>query len=339
MVTESKNSHYITIACDLTQKDQQMYSFPNWINERLQDKFSGQVRLISFDVNNPNSELESEIDIYWGNFFTVDLLSRMPKLKWIHCASVGVNRAAIPEVAKKNILVTNSRGMLSAPVSAVVIGMICSLARGFHYAWKLRSQGKLDRYHFEDHFEEMHDLEGETCLIVGLGDSGTRVAKVCSALGMRVTAIKNRSNKLPSYVDRIYSLKDLELAVFDADYIVNLLPLTPLTRNIFDDLIFNAMKCTAFFINVGRGQTVNEQALIQALKAKKIAGAGLDVFAAEPLEKSSELWQLPNTILMPHVACLSVNYWNKQISLLEKNIHLFMANKPLINNIDMYLGY
>lgn len=338
MVTESNNSDPLVIACDLI-KDQRLYCLPSWVNARIEDTFAGSVKLISFDANNSTPEAEAEIDVYWGNFFTADLLERMPKLKWIHCASVGVNRAAVPEVAQRNIVVTNSHGILTAPVSAAVMGMICALARGFHHAWRLRSEGRMDRLQFDQYFDEMHDLEGETCLIVGLGDVGSRVAATCAALGMKVSAIKNRIGELPPNVERVYPLQELVEAVRHADYVVNLLPLTVQTQNVFNDEVFAAMKATAFFINTGRGPTVGEPALIRALEQHKIAGAGLDVFNIEPLPQASALWNMPQTILMPHVACLSVNYWPKQISLLEENIRLFRAGKKLVNTIDFNLGY
>ena len=99
------------------------------------------------------------------------------------------------------------------------------------------------------------------------------------------------------------------------------------------------MKPTSFFINTGRGQTVVESALIEALRQKSIAGAGLDVYAVEPLAKTSPLFKMPNVIMLPHVACLSVNYWRKQINLMEKNIRRFLQKKRLINQVDLSRGY
>lgn len=326
------------VACDLI-KDQRLYSLPAGVKERLEETFHGAVKLVLFDERVAAPEVEAEVAVYWGNYFSAGLLDRMPGLKWIHCASVGVDRAAVPEIERRNVIVSNSRGILAAPVSAAAMGMICALARGFHHAWRLRSEGRLTRELFDQHFDDVHDLDGETVLVVGLGDAGRRVAAACIALGMKVIAIKNRVGESPPNVERVYSLEKLAEAAAEADYVVNLLPLTERTRGVFTEDVFRAMKVTAFFINVGRGQTVDELALVRALERHTIAGAGLDVFDVEPLPHSSALWKLPNTILTPHVACLSVHYWRKQIALFEQNVRLFMAGKNLVNTIDFRLGY
>jgi phosphoglycerate dehydrogenase-like enzyme len=219
------------------------------------------------------------------------------------------------------------------------MAMLCALARGFHHAWRLRAEGRLDRQVFDQYFDDMHDLEGETCLIVGLGDAGLRVAAACAALGMNVHGIKNRVTGRPAHVKRLGRLGELQEAAAVADYVVNLLPLTTETTGVFDANVLGAMKRSAFFINTGRGQTVDETALIGALESGAIAGAGLDVFSAEPLPASSPLWSLPNTIITPHVACLSINYWQRQIALFLDNLRLFQTRQPLINTIDPQLGY
>ncbi len=316
-----------------------MYRLPEWGRAHIEQAFDGAVRVVAFDESNPPGGLEETIDVYWGNYFSAARLERMPRLKWIHCASVGVNRAIVPEVALRQIAVTNSRGLLAAPVAAMVMGMIGALARGLHRGWQLRAEGALNRLQFDQYFDELHDLEGETCLIVGLGEAGTRVAAACAALGMTVEGIRNRSTAPPAGVARVHTLANLTEAVRTADFVVNLLPLTPATKGVFDQGVFQAMKPTASFINVGRGPTVDEAALIGALEAGTIASAGLDVFEVEPLPADSRLWTLPRTILMPHVACLSTRYWPRQIALLEDNIRLFAAGKPLANTVDFTLGY
>lgn len=296
------------------------------------------MRVVPFDASGSMAG-EDQIDVYWGNYFQTAFLERMPRLRWIHCASVGVNRAATLEVKARGIVVTNSRGLLAAPVSAVVLGMICALGRGFHHASRLRTEGRLDRDTFDRYFDEMHDLEGETCLIVGVGEAGVRVATACAALGMRVTGIRRRPEHSDPNISRWFTLDELTEAVRDADYVVNLLPLTGRTTRVFAAPVFAAMKRSAFFINAGRGPTVDEASLVAALESGVIAGAGLDVFDIEPLPQQSRLWHLPQTILMPHVACLSVRYWPRQIALMNDNLRRFLDGQPLTNTIDFAQGY
>lgn len=326
------------VACDLFL-DLRLYCVPLWLRERLAEAFPN----VSFrPVNVPGRPLlDPSATIYWGNRITPEIISGMPFLQWIHFGSVGVDRARRPEVKERNILVTSSRGTVVASMVASALAFITALARGIHRCDVLRRAGVLSRSSFDAYYDQVGELAGERCLIVGYGDVGERLGQVCRALDMDVSAIRRIGKENRPELSGIYTLEALCEAVADADYIVNLLPFTAETGNVFSRQVFAAMKPSAFFVNIGRGETVDEPALIDALSAGRIAGAGLDVFAKEPLTPDSPLWHMENVILTPHVAALSEGYWVREAELLMSNLRCYLeCEQALMRNVvDMNTGY
>jgi phosphoglycerate dehydrogenase-like enzyme len=260
----------------------------------------------------------------------------MPNLKWIHFGSVGVNRVQAKEVLDRNIIVTNSRDTMTGAVAAAALSMMLALARGLHHCWRLREDGNLTRESYDRYFDQTYELEGQVCLIVGYGQIGKRLAASCEALGMRVDIISRSATTRDGVKNgKVYQLSELELAGREADYVVNLLPLTNLTTNVFDRKFFSAMKKSAFFINLGRGESVCEDDLIDALKSGTIGGAGLDVFEKEPLAANSELWKIPEVIITPHIGGLTNRYWERQTKLFAENLERYINGKKLVNVVDM----
>lgn len=326
------------LACDLFL-DQKLYNVPQAALVHLRSAFPN-VKLTQ--VNIPNRMMfNPKAEIYWGNRITEEIIINMPKLKWIHFGSVGVNRARINEVIDRNILVTNSRGLVVAPMIASAVAFVTSLARGLHHSENLRRKGLMTREQFDRYFDKIHDCEGQNCLIAGYGDVGSSLSPILEAFGMNVTAIKKNLNVPHSEKVKLASLDDLVHIAPNFDYVINLLPLTEITKNIFSHDFFNAMKQSAFFINIGRGETVDESALIAALKSNSISGAGLDVFAVEPLSLKSELWSMENVIMTPHVSGLTRAYWPRQIDLFFGNLKSWLEGNfsAMKNIVDIHKSY
>jgi D-2-hydroxyacid dehydrogenase (NADP+) len=314
----------IKIACDLFEP-LRLYRTPDWLLACLEKNFPN-VAIVPANTGDVPQVCE-EAEIYWGNRITPQIIESMPRLAWIHFGSVGIDRADSDLVRRRGIIVTNSSGLMVAPMTASALAFMSSLARGLHRSAALRRSGQMDRAHFDRYFDEIQDLAGQNCLIVGFGAVGKALARVCTALEMAVTVVQREATP-PSFMSGIsksHGLDNLSVAVIGADYIVNLLPLNPLTRDVFSAEIFSAMKRSAYFINIGRGQTVNEPALVNALKTGKIAGAGLDVFEVEPLLATSPLYALENVILTPHVAGLSQQYWPRQADLFLSNLGFYLG--------------
>jgi phosphoglycerate dehydrogenase-like enzyme len=171
--------------------------------------------------------------------------------------------------------------------------------------------------------------------ILGVGVIGKEIARKCKAFDMTVHGITSKKREI-EYVDHSYGPEELIEVLRTVDYFINVIPNTPETRNIIGEKEFRAMKPTAFFINIGRGETTNEEALVQALKEGRLAGAGLDVFCEEPLPEKSPFWDLDNVLITPHVGGLSDIYADQVLPVFEENLRRYLKGerKNLINRVE-----
>jgi len=305
------------IGCDLI-RDLKLFNIPQDYFDELDDKYG----IVKIDPDNlPSDKVLNKIQIYFGDRISLDIIENMPNLKWVHLTSIGYDK--LLGLKRKDLIVTNSRDTMDNGVLATIVGFMFALSRGFNYCLKSES---IDRYEFNQYFDKVQDVIGQSCLIVGMGNIGTKLAKICESLQMKVGGIRKTTG---------WTLKDLSDMVSDYDFVVNLLPYTEETHGVFNSKIFNKMKETSFFINVGRGKTVIEDDLINALKSNKIAGAGLDVFENEPLPKNSLLWKLNNTIITPHIGGFSNQYWNRQRKLFSENLKRYLNIEPLLNEVKL----
>jgi len=299
--------------------DLKMYRIPKYYLNKLKKKYLN----VNFQPVNVTGKknLYKNIDVYWGNRINKEIIKKAKKLKWIHFGSVGVERANDKEVKKRKILVTNSRGTMTDALVSSALAYITCLARNFHRIIKIKNAKNFNRKYYDNFFENISDVTEKNCFIAGMGEVGKKLALVCKVMGMNVNMFDNKAkfNKK--------NKKKLQKIVAKSDFVINLLPFTKETKNIFDKKILSKMKKKSFFINLGRGETVDEKYLIYCLKKNKIAGAGLDVFSKEPLSKKSDFFNLKNVIITPHIAGVSVNYWKKQFNLFDHNLGCFLNNK------------
>ncbi len=175
-------------------------------------------------------------------------------------------------------------------------------------------------------------------VIIGLGNIGREIARKAKAFDMKVTGIKRTEGKV-KYVDEVFSMDNLDILLEKSDFVVIATPFTPLTGNMIGEKEFKKMKKSAFLINVARGEIVNEKALIYALKNKEIAGAVLDVFSREPLPGDSELWDMENLIITPHISWLTEKTSERVINAVTANIERYLEGKEIKNLIDFKKGY
>ncbi len=177
--------------------------------------------------------------------------------------------------------------------------------------------------------------------VVGLGDIGSNFAMRMKALGATVSAVRRTKTACPAYVDKLYTTDELITAVSDADVVALCLPHTKSTDHMISADVLLAMKPTAYVLNVGRGKTVDEEALIDALQNGRLGGAMLDVTAIEPLPPESPLWSMDNVILTPHVSGRDLDPYNITIihEIFMDNLKRFLAGQPLMHVVDQKLGY
>jgi phosphoglycerate dehydrogenase-like enzyme len=185
----------------------------------------------------------------------------------------------------------------------------------------------------------MVTLEGKTVLVVGLGGIGVEVAKRAHALGMRVIATRASGRDGPPFVSYVGLPGELLKLAAEADFVVNTAPLTPATQGLFDAKFFAAARQGAFFVNVGRGQSVVQSDLVAALRSGRLAGAGLDVTDPEPLPADSPLWQMQNVILTPHVSAASDLGDDARLAIAIENVRRYVAGGKMLSVVDVAKGY
>jgi len=284
--------------------------------------------------------LIEDVDILFAGFFSKELFLAARRLKWIQAWGAGVDRLLLPEVVKSRVIVTNAGGVHPTPISEHVIGLMLCLCRKLHLFIKNQTERKWEGFESWASAEQVEELSGKTVGIVGLGRIGTEIAQKARCLGMRVIATKRDPSQMPSTnVDRLVHPTDLTQLLGESDFIVLSLPLTKETKGMIGKPQFENMKRTAYLINVSRGEIVQEDKLIEALKQGWIAGAGLDTFENEPLPGDSELWGFRNVIITPHVAGLTPHYMERLTEIFCENLDRFIQKQPLINVVDKTLGY
>lgn len=279
-------------------------------------------------INNDfkKNDFGSDATIYWGNLFNKNFLDFLPNLKWIHFGSVGTDNIDIYNLSLRKIKITNSPGIIEDAMVSSILAYMTNLARGFFLSYRLKQLKKLNRENWDKYSENINDFYGMHILIVGYGSIGSKLASICKAFRMKVSAI-NRSHSPDKNVDHYFNLDEISKPLSSADFVINLLPLTKSTADFFSIDVLSKMHPKSFFINIGRGGTVVEKDLIFLLKKKKICAAALDVYQNEPLSDKSPLFDLENIILTPHVAGYSNNYWKKQVDLFLKLLKLHILDE------------
>ncbi len=288
-----------------------------------------------------NSEAEAigkaaDVDAIIGSC-SERLLAAAKSAVWVQIFSSGAERCVdVPAIASGQVVLTNMQKMSAPVIGEHAVAMMLALARRLPVYAKGMSQGAWMRS--SEASASMVPVSGKTLLVIGLGGIGTEVAERAAALGMRVIGTRNSSREGPSYVEYVGLSDELLDLVEQADVIVNALPLTDSTRNLLDTEFFAATRKGALFVNVGRGGTVDTDALTDAIRKGQIGGAGLDVTEPEPLPADHALWQLDNVIITPHVASRGGER-DRHFVLLKENLRRYAAGERLLNVVDPERGY
>ncbi len=247
------------------------------------------------------------------------MLSGAPKLKWIQSLATGVDHFLRCPSLKPDVLITSGRGIHGPPMREQVVYLMMAVSRDAkrqvedhqHHIWQRRLWST---------------LHGKTAVIVGTGIVGAAIGELLKAFGMHSIGVTRTPRKVAGF-DEVMPTDRLPEAAAKADYLINILPASEDNIGLFDAKVFGAMKPSAYYISAGRGQTVDEGALAEALRERRIAGAGFDVFQAEPLPPESPFWQLPNVFITPHVGGYVVEYEDFVMPLVIDNMRLFLAGR------------
>ncbi len=263
-----------------------------------------------------------------------EILAGIPKLRWVHTFSAGVDRF-VPEMATyERVMLTNNSGAYDAPIAEHVIAMIFAAAKRVpeHLAAQARHEWQREVPHAE--------VRGTTIVILGMGSIGSELARLAGGVGMRVIGVRRDASRPGGPgVERIVPPERFIEAAREADYLAVTAALTRQTRGMVSAEVLRALKPTAWVINIARGPIVDEAALATALQEKRIGGAALDVFETEPLPPTSPLWALDNAILTPHVSNSSPKVRERSLALVVENVRRFKAGEALLNVVDRTIGY
>lgn len=268
--------------------------------------------------------------------FPHDLITQAPQLRWFQLWSAGADwLIKRPEVAECAVVITTTSGIHAIPISEHIFAYLLALARSFQYAIRRQTQ-----HQWKDAGQPpVFELTGKTMLIVGVGAIGLRTAEIARAFGMRVLGVRRNPSAPAPVVEAMFGPEQLCEALPQADVVVLTTPLTPETHHSIGEREFRAMKPTAYLVNIGRGATVDQAALIRALQENWIAGAGLDVFEPEPLPEDSPLWDMENVIITGHYAGHNPYYDDRAMEVFLTNLRRYVADQPLLNVVDKRLGY
>lgn len=262
------------------------------------------------------------------------VLAGAPHLEWIHGRYAGLDAILCPELIESPVPLTNGRGSFSQSLGEFVMCGALYFAKDLTRMLRSKAERRWDTF-------DVLELSAQTMGIVGHGDIGRAIARRAKAFGMRVLALRRDPAPRPGDedIDHVYATADLHTMLPLCDYVVAAAPLTPQTRHMIGAAEFRAMKPDAIVMNVGRGPVIDEAAIVEALRAKQIRGAVLDVFEVEPLPAESPLWAMENVLISFHTADHTKDWLDDAVSLFMEQFERWRKGEPLKNVVDKRAGY
>ncbi len=291
---------------------------------------------INFEFTNTEEDLIEKIpnaDALLTMKLKDEHLELAQKLEWIQGLMAGVDYLPLDTIEKRGIILTTGRGIHKNHMTEYALSMMILDARSLDQLI-IKQQNK----EWDPNFKQ-DEIKGKTLGIIGLGSIGQELARKASFMGMDVIGVKRSYSPVP-HVRKIYTNDEVEEVFKNSDYIVNLLPFTPETEKFVGEKLMSIMKPTACMLNLGRGGTVDEEALYNALKNKVFRKYISDVFETEPLPKESPLWDLDNIVITPHICGPNINYMDKAYDIVKENIEKYQKDKStMINQYSFKRGY
>lgn len=274
-----------------------------------------------------------EIILGWSDHLIPFIEDEKSQVKWIQYPYAGVNNLPLDLFEEKGITLTNGSGIHTYAVTESAMGLILGMTRNIIKA----AQNKTNEEWVDE--DNLYELHNKTMMIVGAGKIGVHLGQVAKGFGMKTIGI-NRSGSAIENMDEQYVQDDLPEVIGKADLVVNILPATEQTYHLFDEALFGQMKDDVIFVNVGRGETVDTDALLDALDSGKILFAGLDVFEEEPLPKGHPIWSHEKIAITPHIAGRVENYPKHLYPLFSRNLKAYLKGETLPENVvEMDNGY
>lgn len=262
-----------------------------------------------------------------------EVIRQLTRLRWIFAFTAGVDGYPLQTLKEKGIMLTSSSGVHASNIAEHVLGAMIAFSRNFIQAMANKEAALWQGY-------PVSELMGKSLLIIGTGKIGQEIARKAKAFDMEVYGARSRDlEETLQYFDALYNIRELADILPGKDYVCLVVPATAQTLHMMGKEQFAAMDQSAVFINVGRGDTVQQAELVEALQEGRIGGAVLDVYEEEPLPKDSPLWHMPNVILTPHIAGLTPFYEQRALGIFKENLERLRRGEELRNLVDLERKY
>ena len=316
-----------------------LWNAPKWFGERLAHEFP----VLEVTQRDRYDGIEPELrdaEVLFTISLRPEQFAAAKNLRWIQAPTAAVHQFLFPGLISSDVVLTNATEVHGPVVSEHVIAMIFALAKRIPQAALLQGQRIWGQEAMWKEPPHLREIDGATLGLIGVGSIGRRVAKMATALGMRVVVVREHVEKgTPEGVETVYPPSGLNTLLSQSDYVVVAAPLLAATEGLIGAAQFAVMRPEAYLINVGRGPQVDIVALAEALRTHKIAGAALDVFDNEPLPSNSQLWNVNNLLITPHTAGLAEKMWYRHYDLFSGNLRRYLAHQPLQYIVDKRKGY
>ncbi len=316
-----------------------LWNVPDWFSEKLQAEFP-EVQVVHRSSYEGAENHLRDCEILFAFALRPEQFRLAETLRWIHTPTAAVHQLLFPELVSSNVVLSNAREVHGPVVAELVVALMFALAKKIPQAVRLQQEHKWGKSAVWNDGPRPRELAGATLGLIGVGGIGRAVARMASALGMRVIAAREHQEKqLPTGVEAVYGPAQINELLAQSDFVVVAAPLTGATRGLINADRLAAMRSEAYLINVGRGPHVDEAALADALRNRRIAGAALDVFEQEPLPAGSPLWDLENLLITPHTGSLTEKLWQRHYAVFSENLRRYLAGEPLLFAVDKSKGY
>lgn len=309
------------------------------MSERHQERFRQSYPNHQFFFFSSMKEAEKEVAdaellITYGEDLTPERVASMLSLRWVQVLSAGLDMMPLSELEGRGVKVTNASGIHKIPMAEYTFGVMLQAARKMNELYTKQQAAEWDRS------LRVEELYGKTLGIIGVGAIGEEIARRAQIFGMKVIGV-TRSGKPKECCDRMYSHSELATVLPQCDYVVVIVPLTDETYHLIGRTELEQMKESAVLINIARGAVIDENALVEHLKASKLKLAVLDVFSQEPLPAESPFWKLHNCIVTPHMSGRSPLYMERALDILHHNLAFWDKGEQdsMINIIEAGRGY
>lgn len=302
--------------------------------ERIHEAAPGYRVLFTRDDDEVEAALD-DIEIVVGDF-PRDMLAKARNLQWMQQWGAGADwLMRHPEAVDMAFVLTSASGVHAIPITEHILAFLFALGRGFHRA--MRDQ--VTHTWRKPEPDQLFELPEKTMLLIGVGAIGEQTARLAAALDMHVIGLRRDPSVAAPGVERMVGADQLLEVLPEADFVVLTVPLTYETEGMIGERELRAMQESAYIVNIGRGKTIDQKALVRALQEGWIAGAGLDVTDPEPLPAESPLWDMENVIITAHYSGLTPYYDRRALEIFLDNLQRYQAGDEMRNVVDKSLGY